>query len=307
MINKNIFNISAICLLGAVSHINAQSGLAVYGSTYVGAKGQLGIVNANAQLTTSVQTQRSNNIGKISVDQNSGFTGIGANAFIDGYVRSYKTGAFVFPVGISSFYRPTTINLQSSESVDVAYYNSTYSSLVYGENVFQVSNKEYWDILGQNKGVVTLSWDNNSAISSLITSLSDLGIVGWDGSKWVAIPAVQTSGSTISTGSLETKSSIDFSDYSAFTFAKIDNEALTTKNISNVKTLIALNDNKFVINSSEAYSKAEIYEISGKRIQLYAFYNEKSSNREFPYNKGVYIVKLTYSKGNVITKKIMHR
>lgn len=307
MINNKILNATIVCFLGVSGLCSAQTGAAIYGNTYVGAKGALSILNADLTINTIVKTQKTGNIGKIAVTQNGNIAGVGADKFIDGYVRSYKLGENLFPVGVGTTYRPVVINLETSEFVDVAYNNSAYSSLTNGSNVFQVSSKEYWDVLGQNKGKVKLTWTSASGIANLVSSLSDLGIVGWDGSKWEAVATIQSAESTATAGTIETKSAVDFSKYSAFTFAKVDNLAMATSEVSMATTLVAISQNVFAITSSEAYASADIYDLSGKKVQHYAFSNEKKSSRNFPYNKGVYIVNVTLSSRKIISKKIMHR
>jgi hypothetical protein len=129
--------------------------------------------------------------------------------------------------GLGDVYkRQVQITPQTINPVDAAYYNAQASNISFtlDNSVSLVSSVEYWHITGTNSATISLSWRSNSALSNLVNSLSDLIVVGYDGTKWVEIPATVDSNSflggncTLTAGSITTTSEVDLSVYSYFTF-----------------------------------------------------------------------------------------
>ncbi|MGN7886217.1 T9SS type A sorting domain-containing protein [Dyadobacter endophyticus] len=175
-------------------------------------------------------------------------TGASDAGYVDGYVRKYGAGAFVFPVGDNGFVGQFAA---SADGVMGAYFHadantaitsnlftgSNYTALPsggpfatssMGTNVDVVSTVEYWDIDGANATPLTLTWDTGSAIASLTGSnLAKLTIVGWNGTQWVAIPSkvdvtsVLGGSSDLSAGSITTSSPLAPDTYTAYTFASL--------------------------------------------------------------------------------------
>ncbi len=164
--------------------------------------------------------------------------------YVDGYVRKLGTTPFVFPVGDNGHYGPFAA---SADGTMGAYFFADPSSAVTsmlpsgdypvlpaggpfatsskGAGVNTVSTVEYWDIDGASATPLTLTWDLTSAIGSLTASdLSTLTIVGWDGTKWVAIPSVVDptsvlgTASDLSSGSITTSVPVSPDSYTAYTF-----------------------------------------------------------------------------------------
>ncbi|MHA4737673.1 T9SS type A sorting domain-containing protein [Dyadobacter sp. MSC1_007] len=177
-------------------------------------------------------------------------TSIGASdaGYVDGYVRKYGTGEFVFPVGDNGFVGQFAA---SADGTMGAYFHSDPNTAVtsnlftgsdyaalpnggpfptssMGANVQVVSTVEYWDIDGTNATPLTLTWDAGSAIASLTTSdLSKLTITGWNGTQWVAIPSkfdttsILGGTSDLSVGSITTLTPLAPDTYTAYTFASL--------------------------------------------------------------------------------------
>ncbi len=175
-------------------------------------------------------------------------TGASDAGYVDGYVRKYGAGSFVFPVGDNGFLGQFAA---SADGVMGAYFHtdantavtsnlftgSNYAALPnggpfatssMGTNVNVVSTVEYWDIDGPNATPLTLTWDAGSAIGSLTGSdLTKLTIVGWNGTEWVAIPSkVDTTSvlggtSDLTAGSITSISPLAPDTYMAYTFASL--------------------------------------------------------------------------------------
>lgn len=173
-------------------------------------------------------------------------TGASDAGYVDGYVRKYGAGTFVFPVGDNGFVGPfaasaagtmgayfhadpntaVTSNLFTGSDYAALPNGGPFATSSMGSNVDVVSTIEYWDIDGANATPLTLTWDAGSSIASLTGSdLTKLTIVGWNGTEWVAIPSKfdQTSvlggNSDLTAGSITTLSPLAPDSYTAYTFA----------------------------------------------------------------------------------------
>ena len=175
-------------------------------------------------------------------------TGASDAGYVDGYVRKYGAGAFVFPVGDNGFVGQFAA---AADGVMGAYFHADANTAVtsnlftgsnyaplptggpfptsnMGTNVDAVSTVEYWDIDGSNATPLTLTWDAGSAIGTLTNNqLNKLSIVGWDGTQWVAIPSkvdvtsILGGSSDLTAGSITTVSPLAPNTYTAYTFGSL--------------------------------------------------------------------------------------
>jgi uncharacterized protein (TIGR02145 family) len=146
-------------------------------------------------------------------------------SFVDGYVRSHKTGAFVFPVG-QGVYRPAAISgAAETAPTDAAYYNTAqFAPTALSDELSAITN-ESWVIQGTTAATITLSWSSN--LSAFADLLDDLCVAGWDPSlnKWVEVPSETDAISTIfgvasqlnTRGSVSTTSAVVPNSYAAYT------------------------------------------------------------------------------------------
>jgi hypothetical protein len=168
--------------------------------------------------------------------------------YVDGYVRKYGTGAFIFPVGDNGNLGPFAA---SADGTMGAYFHSDPNTAVtsnlftgtdyaalptggpfatssMGANLDIVSSVEYWDIDGTGATPLTLTWDAGSAIATLTSSqLNKLTIVGWNGTQWVAIASkvdvtsILGGTSDLTAGSITTTAAVVPNSYTAYTFASL--------------------------------------------------------------------------------------
>jgi hypothetical protein len=220
----------AFCILLAAFCLQAQNHHYVAGKVYINPKGFMYIntgdtLNLAGNMTTVRHTsvaQRGTLSFAGSADWKSG-----NGSFVKGYVRSHKTGAFTFPIGEGN-YRPAHISAAASAApTDAAYYQPMpppYSISALDAGVAAVTN-ESWVIQGTTATIITLSW--SADISSFASDFTQLGMAGWDGSKWVKIEsAVETISSIFGSassltgkGSVSTVSAITPNQYAAYTLA----------------------------------------------------------------------------------------
>jgi gliding motility-associated-like protein len=243
-----------------------------YGKLIIENNGEMRLYDAvdfriNTVNTTKgiVGTERGSNKGFLSFMPGASWTNAANDAFIDGYVKTYQSGAFVFPIGDNSQFRPAKISASSkSNPTEAAYYGVNPSTAVtspfFGTTIMvlpaggpfnitqvetsiaRVSNKEYWDINGTTSTKISLSWNPASAISALTTGiLTNLVIVGWDGTKWREIPStidvfsMYGMSSNINLGSITTNANIVPNSYSVYTLASIfpDKKSVFNTKINN--------------------------------------------------------------------------
>ncbi len=213
-------------VLLASTKISAQSGS--FGNTHIGASGEMSIINVQHNFNVGVgtqpgviSTQRTSPRGYLSFVGTASHTGSSNTAYVNGYVKSYLSTPFTFPIGQGGKLRSAGISTASvATPVDAAYFavNPTtdgYASTSVASGVTDVSSIEYWDINGSATTQITLTWDGSSGVKTP----SNVKIVGWNGSQWVNIPATIGSGATVSAGSITTSSSIIPDTYTVYTLA----------------------------------------------------------------------------------------
>ncbi len=226
------------------------------GNTYVDADGEMALFSAHSfvnggtgALPGIIGTGRDVLTARLSFTTGSSWTGAADNAHVDGYVRTYQTGAFIFPIGDNGNYSPAAVSASSfANPTDAAYFNTDpnsaittnlkggnhatlpagapFSTILFNNaNLTAVSTKEYWDINGTTAATISLTWDAYSDIATLTGStLANLTIAGWDGTEWVAIPAtvdansILGGASTLTAGSITTDAAITPNTYTAYTF-----------------------------------------------------------------------------------------
>ncbi|MBN9384320.1 MAG: T9SS type A sorting domain-containing protein [Chitinophagaceae bacterium] len=123
---------------------------------------------------------------------------------VNGVVTKVGTGAFTFPVGDNTSYRPITMSSPSSATdVFTAQYihadpKPTYPQSSRDITLNNVSKYEYWmlnRVNGSSNVTVNLSWNINSGS---ITSMGQLHVAGWSTaqSKWKDLGNSATTGNT---------------------------------------------------------------------------------------------------------------
>ena len=242
-----------ILVLFAVSG-NLYSQSSSFGNTYIFNNAEMGVVDIQHNFINGglgiqpglVGTDRTTTQGFISFVGSASWTGASNSAFVDGYVKTYMTTAFTFPIGDNSKYRPAAISTATlGNPANAAYYgvsastaitsrlqgdnepvlpaSGPFNTTLMGTGVLSVNNVEYWDINGATSAKITLTWDATSAV----TSLSSLGILGWNGTQWVAIASTVDStsllggSSSLTSGSITTNAALVPDTYEIYTLGKV--------------------------------------------------------------------------------------
>ena len=271
--------------------VYAQSGS--FGSTFAHTEAETAIYEQHDFVTGSgtinagiIGSERQPIIGVYSfINPNGTWINASNTAFVDGYVRTYQSGAFTFPIGDNNKYRPAAVSASSAVAPTTAAYFgvdpglATTSNLMGGNygvlpgsgptfpttskdnNVGTVDNVEYWDIDGTTPARITLTWDAATPITAMVgTDLTKLRIVGWDGTKWVVIPSTVDAGSllqntsastftgpagTVSAGSITTTGTVVPGSYTVYTLAGV---CTVTQVITDATSLTTCSGDNVAIN-----------------------------------------------------------
>ncbi|MDB5243376.1 MAG: hypothetical protein JWP57_4001, partial [Spirosoma sp.] len=259
--------------------VRAQSGSS-FGNTFVHTNEEMGVFvqhnflnGGSGILPGIVGTERTNPKGFVSFNTGSSWVAASSAAYTDGYVMTRQPGAFTFPIGDNNKYRPAAVSASSAAApASAAYFaidgtSAVTSSLKGGNepilptggpfptatkaaNVGTVDNVEYWDIDGTTPAKITLTWDASTPISAMVgTNLSNLTIVGWDGTQWVAIPSTfdassllqNTSASvftglpsSLGAGSITTNAALVPGSFTVYTLAGICPNILITPSVTSL-------------------------------------------------------------------------
>lgn len=256
---RNQYNLLFVrCLVIGLGLLLAREGQAQsgsFGNTFISTGNEMSILNVqhnflnggSGVLPGIVGTERTSPAGYLSFVGTASHTGASDAAHVDGYAKTYMTTPFTFPIGDNGSYRPAAVSAASlSSPANAAYFGvsagSAITNSIKGGNepvlpsggpfsltakasdVATVSNVEYWDINGATSARITLTWNTNSAVSTLTTNnLSQLTILGWNGTQWVKIPstvdgtALLGGTSSLTAGSITTDAALTPDTYTVYT------------------------------------------------------------------------------------------
>jgi hypothetical protein len=156
----------------------------------------------------------------------SAVSGASDASHVVGVVTKVGNGAFTFPVGDATQYRPIAISAPASATdVFTAQYIRTSPDPTYPESsrdatLATMSDKEYWmlnRVTGASNINVTLSWNTNSGT---ITNLGGMHVAGWNTpqSKWKDLGNSATTGNA-SGGTVTSSGPV--TQFGAFTLASL--------------------------------------------------------------------------------------
>ena len=194
----------------------------------------LGVSNFQEFVNGRVITPRDRRTVSLDYINDTPYLGADDSRYVDGYASLTGLLDFTFPVGDDFRLRPIKVDAQSAfNPVKAAYYfenpnsptyfSTSFNTDNFGALLFGVSQFEFWDLDGDSATRVTLTWDDNSNIPTLVDDLNDLRVVGWDDNlrQWVNLGNTTVSGDL---NSGEITSDIFVPDnYSVLTFGTSDN------------------------------------------------------------------------------------
>jgi hypothetical protein len=267
----------------------------------------------------TITTSRTNlHYGVLSMSDGSYWAGADETHFVDGYVQTHSNAAFVLPVGQSGVYAPIQVTTSNSGSVDAAYFRLPANAIgtVFDESISAISSVEYWDISSTRaKADISLSWSSSSDISALTSSsLTNLTIIGYNGSAWVTIPSLVDEYSILGEisnlgyGSISSNKKIDLSGYSAFSLGTTTTKQRSVDEFEKVELTAYANKNRLSIKASQPITALIVYDMTGKKI--FSEHLNADLEHDIPFNhaEGIYIARIELkNSGSLITRKIMNR
>ena len=171
----------------------------------------VGVSNFQEFVNGRVQTPRDQIDVSLDYLNDAPFLGENDNRYVDGYASITGDLNFSFPIGDDFRHRPARIESGAGiNTAKAAYFfenpnfpnflSGSFDTNAFGELLFGVSIFEFWDIDGDQPTSITLTWDDNSNIPTLVENLEDLRVVGWDPitEQWVNL------GNTGITGDIDT-------------------------------------------------------------------------------------------------------
>jgi len=151
----------------------------------------IGVTNFQEFIAGKVITPRDQKDIALDYINDSPYLGEDDDKHVDGYATITGDLDFTFPIGDDSRLRPMRISNQGAiNTAKGAYFfedpnnpnyfsqsfdTTNFENLLYGVSIF-----EFWDLDGSTETQVTLTWDDNSNIPTLVNDLADLRVVGWD-------------------------------------------------------------------------------------------------------------------------------
>jgi len=159
------------------------------------------------------------------------------NSHVNGVVTKVGTGAFTFPVGDATQYRPITISAPGSATdVFTAQYIRSNAGTSYPQSsrdatLATISDQEYWmlnRVNGASNVTVTPSWNTNSGT---IVNMGGMHVTGWSTAqtKWKDLGGASPTGNA-SAGTVTSSSPV--TQFGAFTLA-----SLTANNVLPIQLL----------------------------------------------------------------------
>ncbi|SNR26774.1 gliding motility-associated C-terminal domain-containing protein [Maribacter sedimenticola] len=160
----------------------------------------------------------------LSLTTDSFYNGESNFSKVNGFVSVYGQQNFLFPIGDEFYLRPLGLKTNSTTTTYKSAYlfeNSTwyYPFIDQGQTgIAQISENEYWVLEGNDSAIITISWDERSAISMMTNNLDNLTIVGFNKelNLWQSLGALDRTG-TLDQGIITSYEFVP-DHYSAITF-----------------------------------------------------------------------------------------
>ncbi|WP_108868130.1 gliding motility-associated C-terminal domain-containing protein [Aquimarina aquimarini] len=167
----------------------------------------VGVTHFQEFINGKVQTPRDRRFVSLDYINDSPYLGENDERYVDGYASITGQLDFTFPIGDDFRLRPMRIDSQAATNTARGayffenpntpnFFPGSFNTDNFGNTLFAVSSFEFWDLDGATETRVTLTWDDNSNIPTLVDSLDDLRVAGWDRNleQWVSLGNFATSG-----------------------------------------------------------------------------------------------------------------
>lgn len=302
---KNIYLI-AFLLSVAVLKVNAQ-GVTFFGNTFIDSGGTMYVQDFPVQLQGKVFTAGSTNPGMLALSENTVLQMENNETFVDGFVKSYHTDAFEFPIGNAAIFAP--LRVLANGQVTANYQLTTPDNFTaLSEDLDGISIIEHWNIQSDSEGIIRLTWRAESDLSTLTSNeIESLRIVGWNvvSQQWEVLLNEPFTGD-LNEGSAVTQEAIDFTTFTSFTFGAKEMD-LSVDDLINPTVFLHIKNGFLHASSSQVgMMNLSFFDMSGRSLIRFDNINDIKFRDEFRYPKGVYIARITLENGNVSHQKVLN-
>jgi len=221
--------ISALALFGyGICNAQVQNNTNIFVSDNSNFYVASGAYNFGVSPAATQTTKTASTYGVVSFASGVTSSGVSNAHNVNGYVRTYGTSQFIFPIGSGTVYAPAAATPSASTGVDAAYFGSNPSAVgtTLGTGATKVSALEYWIIKG-TASKISLTWRTASNVTALTDgTLSNLTILGWNGTNWEVINSAYDATSILggtsafASGSITSVSNVTLNSYTAFALGK---------------------------------------------------------------------------------------
>src|SRR5690606_3138004 len=251
----------------------------------------VGVTNSHNFIAGKIITPRDNANVSFELLNDAIYAGESNATHVDGYATTNTGLGYVLPVGNGKKLSPITIKNNITKPVTAAYFNENhnFNTESKGAGLKNVTNKEVWDIKGNEAINITLSWDAASNLSELTNSTENLSIVGLDKqtNEWVTLGKFKTTGS-LTEGTITSLSFVP-NHYEAITIG-------STTTVDNGTDEVIIADAKII--------KTNVFDTAGRLVKTF----KGSEEVDFTgLAKGVFITNTYLSNGEKFAKKILNR
>lgn len=211
--------------------------------------------NFSFGILSVIKTEKGDPNGAIAIGSNATIA-IGTNdLFVDGWVKSFGSGIFNFPIGqtvsTTNYYAPIVVTPGViSTGVSAAYFrdNTTSIGSTLDSDLLTISETEYWKIIGSNSSI-SLTWNSTSGLN--LTQIANVTIAGYNTSSnsWEVIPSqvdltsVIGGITSVTSGSVSSTEAVVLNNYSAFSIGT--RGIICPQLIYTVESAISYNGNLF--------------------------------------------------------------
>lgn len=167
----------------------------------------VGVTHFQEFLNGRIQTPRDRNLVSLDYTNDAPYSGESNDLYVDGYASLTGILDFTFPIGDDFRLRPMRIENQAAVNTARGayffenpntpnFFSGSFNTDSFSNILYRVSNFEFWDLDGDTETRVTLTWDDNSNIPTLVNNLEDLRVVGWDPNtnQWVNLGNTSVTG-----------------------------------------------------------------------------------------------------------------
>jgi gliding motility-associated-like protein len=257
------------------------SQMAIHSDLYLGSDYEL----YNAFEKTSFHT------GVVTIDRNGGLFSFAANAswensdntrYLDGSIRKYGPSTFTFPSGHSGRYQPIHISqAENNAFLDVTFVANPHRTQALSLDLEGIHPDFYWSVENASEqGRLTLTWNTHSNIDVFTNSkpLNSLTIAGLQAGRWQVISSlvdinslIDSSTSSLLSGSITSENTLNLGTYSAFTIGLKSKSSISAEQLTIMEALTPNNDginDQWIIEEIEIYPLAQVmvYNRLGKQV-----------------------------------------